>query len=293
VQRLLDAGMRVKLLSRRRGIASVFNSPAVDICAGDVLDPVSLRPWAQGAATVFHLAGEVHEAGRFWPVNVQGTMNVLAASRHAGASRVVCLSSVGVIGKGNTGPDVDEHTATRPRNEYERSKLAGENECLRQNQAAFTVTALRPPIVYGEGKTSGRDSFLSLLRLLRSGRLVLLGRRYVSSYAYVGDVAEACLTLARHPSAGGRPFIVSEPLPLCTFLHEAATILGVREPLVLPEWAGRPIAHGLRLTGRYGSLYNETRYRPDALLGLGFQPPFGYREGLRRTLAWYTQERLL
>jgi UDP-glucose 4-epimerase len=220
-------------------------------------------------------------------------MNVLAASQHVGVRRVIYLSSVGVIGADGTAREVDERTPTQPRNAYERSKLAAETECLRHNQLNFAVTALRPPIVYGEGKKSGKDSFLSLLRFLRARRLALLGRQYMSSYAYVGDVAAACQTLADHPLAGGRAFIVSEPVPLTSFLNEAAAILGVREPWVVPGWAGRPLACALRQTGRFGSLYNETHYIGDALGKLGFQIPFGYREGLRRTLTWYRQAGLL
>ena len=293
VQRLLDAGMQVKLLSRRPDAGRVFNSSALEVCVGDLFEPTTLRSWTNGAATVYHLAGETRDIGRFSAINVQGTINVLTASEGVGVRRVVYLSSAGVIGADGTAREVDERTPTQPRNAYESSKLAAETECLRRNQPDFAVTALRPPIIYGDGKKSRKDGFLSLLRLLRARRLPLLGRQYVSSYAYVGDVAAACQTLADHPLAGGRAFILSEPIPLTTFLNEAAAILGVREPWVLPGWAGRPMAGALRQTGRFGSLFNETHYDGDALANLGFQLPFGYREGLRRTLTWYRQAGLL
>lgn len=289
VRRLLEAGARVKLLSRKPLAVEPSTSSMLEVCEGDLLEPSTLQSWADGATTVYHLAGEIRDAGRLWPINTLGTINVLTASQEAGVQRVVYLSSAGVIGADGSAGDVDERTPPRPRSAYERSKLAAENECLSRHGPAFAVTALRPPIVYGEEKAPGRDSFLSLMRLLRARRLVLLGAQCVSSYAYVGDVAAACEALANHPSAGGRAFIVSEPIPLATFLDEAAAILGVRKPWAPPRWAGRGLAYALRQTGRFGSLYNETRYSPDALVRLGFQRPFGYREGLRRTLAWYRQ----
>jgi nucleoside-diphosphate-sugar epimerase len=155
------------------------------------------------------------------------------------------------------------------------------------------VSIVRPSIVFGEDQNPKMDSFLSWVRMVNKGHFVLLGGDYISSYAYVGDVVAACLTVANHSQTGGQVYIVKEPAPLTKFVNEMATILRVRKPRILPPPVGAIVAKLLKLSGRFGSLYNRTLFSMDKLSDLGFKLPYGYKEGLARTIARYREEGML
>jgi nucleoside-diphosphate-sugar epimerase len=204
------------------------------------------------------------------------------------------LSSVGVIGACDATGLLDEKASAHPRNAYEISKYAGERAALLHHNAnGMQVMVVRPTIVYGEARNPQNDSFLAWVRAIKARRFVQIGRDYISSYVYVGDVAAACLAVANDVRTGGEVYIVNEPVPLSTFIAELSTLLGVKETGVLPRPVGLIFEKVLRQTGRFGSLYNRTNYSMDKLAKLGFGLPFGYREGLRQTVQWYRKKGLL
>jgi nucleoside-diphosphate-sugar epimerase len=112
-----------------------------------------------------------------------------------------------------------------------------------------------------------------------------LGEGYINSYVYVGDVVAAAGMLACHPGAGGEIYHINDPVPLRDFAEEISLNFGRGEVRPVRPPLDRLCARLLRLTGRMGSFYNETVFSIDKLKRLGFLLPFGYKEGLRRTIS--------
>jgi nucleoside-diphosphate-sugar epimerase len=288
VHDLLDKAVKVRIL--RQGPLPIPErwTSETDIRDGDLTRPASLTGIAEGIHTVFDLAGEIRRPALFNAVNYIGTGNLLEASRKAGVKRFLYMSSVGVIGAMGDPITVDENTTPTPRNLYEKSKYAGERLALSyHDEQGMIVSVLRPSIIYGEGKGPSNDSFYSWLNSIRSGRFFLLGEDYISSYVYVGDVAAAAAMIISSPNTGGHVFNINEPILLRTFVNEIAKLLGVNKVPALPSGIGYLVAKAFKLFGRFGSLYNRTNYSMNNLNLQGFSLPFGYREGLMRTIAWY------
>jgi len=261
---------------------------AVEIRDGELTQPSTLRGMAKGIDCVYHLAGEIRAAHLFDAVNRAGTGSLLKICQDEGVRRFLHFSSVGVIGASGKAGRADETTPPRPRNAYEKSKYAGERIALGYHrEQGMCVSAIRPSIIFGEGKDPKTDSFFSLLRAIDRGRFALLGKKYVNSYVYVGDVVAASIMIAGHPRAGGQVYIINEPIPLQEFIGDISAIQGGKKVPVLPAGIGNVLAALLKSTGRFGSLYNRTVYSMDKLSGLGFRVPFGHRQGLKRTIAWY------
>jgi UDP-glucuronate 4-epimerase len=272
----------------------MFQSDQVQVWNGDLCDPTALSGFVDDADIVYHFGGEIRDPRRFWSVNAQGTANLLSACEDAGVGRFLYLSSVGVMGAAGAVGRFDETTVAQPRNAYEASKHAGELAALQfHGRHGMQVSIVRPSIVFGEGQNPKKDRFLSWVRMVHSRHYVLLGGDYISSYTYVGDVVAACLTVTHHSQTGGQVYIVNEPVPLTTFVNEMATQLGVEEPLILPGPIGALAAKLLRWSGRFGSLYNRAVFSMEKLSKLGFKLPYGYKQGLGRTITWYREERLL
>ena len=91
----------VRALARSDAAAQRIADSGAEIVLGDVTDPGSLPAALDGVDHVFHLAGVVgHRARdeqRLTAVNVDGSANLLAAARDAGAGRVVYASSVSAV----------------------------------------------------------------------------------------------------------------------------------------------------------------------------------------------------
>ena len=295
VDSLLTQGVKVRVLTREPArLHGDRGWSAVEVRQGDLTNVSSLGGVAKGCDCVFHLAGEIKDATLHDLVNRVGTHNLLREAIWSNAERFVFLSSVGVFGARGETEVLDETAPTHPRNSYEISKLAAERAALMEHAASqIQVTSVRPAVVYGEGRNPQSDSFFSWARAIKMKRFVQLGRDFVSSYVYVGDVVAACLAIANDLRTGGEIYTVNEPIQLSTLVSELATCLDVPEPAMLPQPLSAIAERALRTTGRFGSLYNRTVYSMDKLGSIGFTLPFGYREGLRQTVRWYRENRLL
>jgi GDP-4-dehydro-6-deoxy-D-mannose reductase len=102
---------------------------------GDVLDPAALSGAVRDADAVVHLAAESsvaaswEDAFRAWRVNVDGTVNVLAAVRaERPEARVLLASTCEVYGNAARIP-TPEAEPTRPVSPYAASKAAAELAC--------------------------------------------------------------------------------------------------------------------------------------------------------------------
>ncbi len=205
----------------------------VEIAAGDVLDPASLRAAMSGCEAVIHLVGIISEVGRntFENAHTRATQNVVEAARTTGVTRLVHMSALG----------------TRPGavSRYHQTKWAAE-EAVRASGLAWTI--FRPSLIYGPG-----DQFTTLFARLARWSPVLPvmgpGRARLQPVA-VEAVARAFVRALTEPAAVGRTFDLCGPERL-TFNEVLDTILAVtgrrRVKLHLPLPLARLVARGLEL----------------------------------------------
>jgi nucleoside-diphosphate-sugar epimerase len=308
VTSLVKHNAHVRVLTRRPEILGrLWPRGDVEPWAGDLTAPETLRGFAHGARVVFHLAGEIRDATCFDKVNATGTKNLLEACRDEKLTRFVHLSSISVMGLSST-IRVDETTPCHPKNAYERSKYAGEQNVLASfKKFQIPITVIRPTIVFGEKPNQDRDSLGSWLSALQKGWFRFFGTGdSVANYIYVGDVVKACLLLVETDKATGEVYIVSDSCLLHDFVGAAAQFLGVEMPGHLPTWFAYTLAAGFEVAGRVANfsppltvsrvraLTNRSMYSSNKLREeLGFKPAVGWREGLRRTVEWYRRNKLL
>lgn len=210
VARLQAAGHATRVLARRptsprsQALASRF---AVDLAAGDVLEPPSLGPALAGVDAVIHLVGIISEAGRntFDNAHRVATENLVRAAETAGVRRYVHMSALG----------------TRPNavSRYHQTKWMAE-EFVRASPLAWTI--FRPSLIYGPG-----DHFVNLFARLSRWSPVLpifgTGRARLQPVA-VEAVAIAFVRALSEPQAVGQTYDLCGPTSL-TFEEVLDTIL--------------------------------------------------------------------
>ena len=171
---------------------------------------------------VFHVAGKAGIWGK-WPeyygVNVQGTLNVIAACREFLVPRLVYTSSPSVTFDGRDQCGIDESApyATRWLAHYPRSKALAEQAVLESNgKEGLWTCALRPHLIWGPG-----DQHLipRLIERARQGQLRRVGdgKNRIDTI-YVENAAEAHLLAADRLQGGspvcGRAYFLSQGAPV-------------------------------------------------------------------------------
>lgn len=136
------------------------NSASLDrICLekvkGDLMDPESLTALVQGADIVFHLAGVISIQSKgikdIFEKNVDGTRNLLEASKKTSVNRFIYFSSIHALAQDPLDKVLDE---TRPlavneRMAYSRSKACAEREVKKAVAQGLDAVILNPTAVIG------------------------------------------------------------------------------------------------------------------------------------------------
>jgi len=120
---------------------------------GDILDPDAVARLVDGADVVVHLAFIIVASDASRDINLEGSTNVFAAARDAGAKRLVYTSSVAAYGFSDDNPDIlteDVGPNGTPSHPYSAQKAAVET-LLDDTLAGSSTEAyvFRPSIVAG------------------------------------------------------------------------------------------------------------------------------------------------
>ena len=305
---LVRDGEQVRVLTRHPEVVRrLWPKDSVEPWPGDLTMAETLRGFTDKASVVYHFGGEIQDARYFEAVNVAGTRNLLKACCQQKILRFVHLSSVGIIGADGA-VAIDETSPCHPQNAYEKSKHNAELIVLDAfSTMQLPVIIIRPTIIFGEGLRRGHDSFAAWMKAIETGRFRFIGSNdAVANYIYVKDVVEVCLRLADTVKAIGQVYIVSDSCSIRAFVGAATGFLGVKMSGNIPTWLAYVLAIGFetvgRLTGftspltlnRIKALRSQVKYSGDKVMqDLGFFPEVGWYEGLRRTIKWYKQNKLL
>ena len=298
----------VRILARSVEKAKRVVPEEVDVVAGDVTDPSSLRRAFAGAEVVYHAAGLpeqwLSDPRTFDRVNVGGTENAIEAARALGVRRFVYTSTIDVFRAG-VGEEYDESEIDdQPKGTYyERSKQEADRVVTRAQQRGLDVVFLHPSAVYGPGPAGspGVNDFAHKLLAGEAPALLPGGMPVVFS----DDVGEGHVRAEERADSGAR-FILSERYvtlrELARFVLDAAGS-DARLPFIIPLWTARLASRATeawaRRSGRaplvpQGQLtFLQWQARPNAAraqkeLELDFVP---LDEGLRRLLAMSASRR--
>jgi nucleoside-diphosphate-sugar epimerase len=259
----------------------------VELLHHSVTDLDRLREACRGVDYVLHLGARTSvprsvkdplETNR---VNVDGTLNVLVAARDAKVKRVVFAGSSSVYGETPTLPKREDMPAA-PISPYGLSKLAGEiYGQIFQRCYGLEFVSLRYFNVFGPRQDPGSpySGVLSLFNaaLLNGTQPTVYGDGEQSrDFTYVGNAVEANLLACEAKRAAGLAINIGT---------------GVRYTLnqtlaLLEKITGRP-AKAKYGPPREGDIHDSQADISRAKDVLGYNPRFGFEEGLKNTWEWF------
>jgi nucleoside-diphosphate-sugar epimerase len=244
---------------------------------------------------VIHLAARVHvmrddasdPLSEFRLTNTAGTEHLARCAAASGVKRLVYVSSIGVNGVFTSGDGrFSEENTPSPHNAYAVSKWEAE-QILRsvQHETGLEIVVVRPPLVYG---ARAPGNFEQLTRAVVRGiplPLALVNNR--RDLVYVGNLVDALLVCAAHPSAAGQTYLLSDGEPVSTPELLRRMSEAFRVPLRLFPAPLGLLRIGAKLAGKsaqldrvIGSLQVDCR---KICCDLNWKPPYTLQQGLQIT----------
>lgn len=275
VQRHLEAGDHVRVLSRRKGTGAHVEGFVGDLAVGQIPER-----FLRHADILYHCAGEVRDEARMHRLHVDGTRALIRAAT-ASVGRWVQLSSVGVYGR-PTEETVTESHPQLPVGTYECTKAVSD-QIVSASDTAWSI--VRPSIIFGNDMPN--RSLRSLVAMIDRGFFFFIGMPGASAnYIHVANVVDALQLCATNERAVDEIFNLSDNLTIEQFVATIAEALGKNPPrLRLPAAPLRiaaMIPHLPLTHSRIAALTSRTRYpstKIETLLGYRHRIPL--QEGLR------------
>jgi len=162
IKELVEKNYPVRAMRRHTSITPLYISPEifekVEWVEGDILDTVSLDETMENVDAVIHSAALISFAkadkNRMQQVNVQGTANVVNTMLDKNIQRLVHVSSVAALGRGQTSEPVNEEKiwhANENNTFYAISKNKAEMEVWRGIGEGLDAVIVNPSTVLGYG----------------------------------------------------------------------------------------------------------------------------------------------
>jgi len=267
--------------------------------AADVRDRDALQAACRGCDVLYNLAAEHRDDVRppelYYQVNVMGARNTCDVAEKLDIARLIFTSTVAVYGLPEG--EADETMATRPFNEYGRTKLSAEQvfRAWAERAPDRSLTIVRPTVVFGPGN---RGNVYVLLKQIADGRSVVIGDgRNRKSMAYVGNLAEFLAHSLRFgPGVHLYNYVDKPDADMKGLVALASQTLGRGRPVHIPytlAMAAGAVCDSLaRLTGqrfpisriRVKKYAANTTFAADRAASSGFTPRHSLHDALVTTI---------
>ena len=261
--------------------------PNVEFVQGDLADLEFAKSVVQGCDYVLHQAAipsvprSVKDPITSNRANVDGTLNVLVASRDAGVRRLVFAGSSSAYGDTPTLPK-DEDMPSNPLSPYALQKVVGEQYLQMFTRLyGLETVSIRYFNVFGPRQDpsspySGVISVFATALLENRPPKIYGDGEQTRDFTYVANVVDGVLRACEATGASGQVINVATGgrISLNDLFKEMKKIIGAS---VNPEYVD-PRAGDVR------DSQADIRKAKDIL---GYKPTISFEEGLKRTIEWY------
>jgi nucleoside-diphosphate-sugar epimerase len=287
--RLVENRDQVRILDnfssgRRENIENLLG--AVEVMEGDVRDFGTVARAVQGIDCVFHQAAlpsvprSVKNPLESNAVNIDGTLNVLEASRRSRVKKLIYASSSSVYGESEELPKREE-MVTRPMSPYAVTKVTCEHYCrVYWELYRFPTVSLRYFNIFGPNQDPASEYAAVIPKfiaaLLKGKPPTVYGDGEQSrDFTYIDNCVDANLLAAENDEVVGTHYNVAcgGQYTLNELLDILCKIIGVYIEAEYVDPRPGDIRHS------FASI--------DKLAQFDYHPKVGFDEGLRRTVEFF------
>ena len=260
----------------------------IEILTGDIRDPHYCKEIVKNVDIIFHLAALIAipysyvAPDSYVDTNIKGTLNICQAAKENGNIRVIHTSTSEVYGTAQYIP-IDEKHPLQPQSPYSASKIAADAMAMSFFHAFdLPVTIARPFNTYGP-RQSARAVIPTIITQIASGtKEIKLGDLSPTrDLNYVKDICRGFIaitendqTISETINIGSNSEIsIGSTFDLIKELMKSDVKLVTDKERIRPEKS-----EVFRLCCDNSKIQNLT----------GFKPQVDIREGLQRTIDWFT-----
>ncbi|WP_445366947.1 NAD-dependent 4,6-dehydratase LegB [Methylomonas sp. BW4-1] len=295
VEMLAASGFQVRALTQYNS----FNSwgwleeaawkNEIEVICGDVRDPQFCRIACRDIDVVFHLAALIaipysyQAPDSYVDTNIRGTLNICQAARDNGVKRLIHTSTSEVYGTAQYVP-IDEKHPLQPQSPYSASKIAADAMAMSFfNAFNLPVTIARPFNTYGP-RQSARAVIPTIITQIAAGkkRIQLGDVSPTRDFNYVEDTCRGFIALAESAQAIGETVNIGSNFEISVgeTLNLIKSIMASDVEFLVDEQRLRPEKSEVNRLWCDNSKIKQLT---------GFAPQVTLEEGLRRTVAWFTE----
>ncbi|MFH1369621.1 MAG: SDR family oxidoreductase [Elusimicrobiota bacterium] len=258
----------------------------IELVKGDILREADLKKAMKGVDFVMHQAAlrsvprSVDDPGSTNEVNVEGTLKLLLAAKHAGVKRVVYASSSSVYGDSKFIPQKETHR-TSPISPYAVSKLAAENYCsVFAKTYGLQTVSLRYFNVFGPNQDPKSKYAAVIPKFIRSAikgeNIIVHGDGNQSrDFTYIDNVVRANILAVLTPGISGEIFNIA--------CGSSCSVMDIIR--ALRRITGKQIKV-IHTPPRPGDVRKTKADISKAKRLLKYRPAVGFDEGMLKTYNW-------
>lgn len=294
VEMLVAEGCEVRALAQYNSfnhwgwLEDVDCRSAIEVVSGDVRDPHFCKVITRDVDTVFHLAALIAipysyvAPASYVDTNVTGTLNICQAALDNGVQRVIHTSTSEVYGTAQYVP-IDEKHPLQPQSPYSASKIGADAIAMSfHNAFSLPLTIARPFNTYGP-RQSARAVIPTIITQIANGhRQIRLGDvTPTRDFNYVTDTCRGFVALARCAAAAGETVNIGSNFEISVgdTLNLIRELMGSDVEFLVESERLRPERSEV-----FRLWCDNTRIEQLT----GFRPALSLREGLQRTIDWFT-----
>ncbi|MCB5288375.1 MAG: NAD-dependent 4,6-dehydratase LegB [Candidatus Cloacimonetes bacterium] len=292
---LLKEGHHVRALAQYNSLnywgwlEDVEAQSRLEVVTGDVRDPNYCREICKDVDIVFHLAALIAipysyvAPDSYIDTNVKGTLNICQAARDSGVKRILVTSTSEVYGTAQYVP-IDEKHPLQPQSPYSASKIGADSIAMSfYNAFKLPITIVRPFNTYGP-RQSARAVIPTIISQIASGmKEIKLGDLSPTrDFNYVADTCRGFLELAKCDQAIDETVNIGSnyEISIKDTLELIKDIMNSDVRFIIDEQRIRPEDSEV-----FRLWCDNTKIRSLT----GFEPKYSIREGLEKTVEWFTK----
>ncbi|GAB1367053.1 4,6-dehydratase LegB [Candidatus Cloacimonadaceae bacterium] len=292
---LLGKGYQVRALAQYNSfnywgwLEDIQETPNLEVVSGDIRDPFFCNSFCENMDVVYHLAALIAipysyvAPDSYVETNVKGTLNICQAARDAKVKKLLVTSTSEVYGTAQYIP-IDEKHPLQPQSPYSASKIGADAIAMSFfNAFGLPLTIVRPFNTYGP-RQSARAVIPTIITQIASGmKEIKLGDTTPTrDFNFVADTCRGFWELAECENTIGEivnigsnfEISVQDTLNLIKDIMHSDVRFITDEQRVRPE------------KSEVFRLWCDNR-KIESLTG--FKPQISIREGLEKTVEWFTK----
>jgi dTDP-glucose 4,6-dehydratase len=264
-----------------------------EVFAGDIRDPYGVKSAMTGCEAVLHLAALIgipfsyHSPSTYVETNINGTLNVLQAARDLEVSRIIHTSTSEVYGTAQFVPITEKHPL-QGQSPYSASKIAADQLAYSfYSSFNLPVITIRPFNTYGP-RQSARAVIPTIITQIanKAGTIKLGATNPTRDFSFIEDTVSGFISSLKSEKGVGETINLGSNFEVSIedTAKLIAEIMGVSVEISTDEERLRPE------NSEVERLWADNS---KALEILGWRPSYaglnGFREGLARSIDWFTQ----